>query len=343
MFSAKNREPFMAALAALNPNPKSELNYSTPFELLVAVMLSAQATDKGVNLATAKLFPVANTPQKILDLGLDGLIPYVQTINLYRTKAQHLIEACRILIDRFHGEVPRTRDELVSLPGVGRKTANVVMNVAFGEPAIAVDTHIFRVLRINRRGTSLSAYTEKTGVVPFVKLIALCGMYELESGRDISVPYDSPAFLDDLARSYGRTAYRYLSAPSDGSDNVARRLAARQFWSRDALFTAAKLACILEEKNMTFPELYSLLPPLFVYSTTAQLELPPDYLDEFEGENFSFGRDGANGFVLVEKRGKTHISPLGNGRFRLTAQSFDEETARELCAEAQAFISSGAK
>lgn len=108
-------------------------------------MLSAQATDKGVNLATAKLFPVANTPQKILDLGLDGLIPYVQTINLYRTKAQHLIEACRILIDRFHGEVPRTRDELVSLPGVGRKTANVVMNVAFGEPAIAVDTHIFRV------------------------------------------------------------------------------------------------------------------------------------------------------------------------------------------------------
>ena len=99
MFSAKNREPFMAALAALNPNPKSELNYSTPFELLVAVMLSAQATDKGVNLATAKLFPVANTPQKILDLGLDGLIPYVQTINLYRTKAQHLIEACRILID----------------------------------------------------------------------------------------------------------------------------------------------------------------------------------------------------------------------------------------------------
>ena len=110
------------------------------FVLLVAVMLSAQATDKGVNLATAKLFPVANTPQKILDLGLDGLIPYVQTINLYRTKAQHLIEACRILIDRFHGEVPRTRDELVSLPGVGRKTANVVMNVAFGEPAIAVDT-----------------------------------------------------------------------------------------------------------------------------------------------------------------------------------------------------------
>ena len=122
--------------------------------------------------------------------------------------------------------------------------------------------------------------------MPFVKLIALCGMYELESGRDISVPYDSPAFLDDLARSYGRTAYRYLSAPSDGSDNVARRLAARQFWSRDALFTAAKLACILEEKNMTFPELYSLLPPFFVYSTTAALALPPDSLDERAGESF---------------------------------------------------------
>ena len=198
-------------------------------------------------------------------------------------------------------------------------------------------------LRINRRGTSLSAYTEETGVVPFVKLIALCGMYELESGRDISVPYDAPAFLDELARSYGRTAYRYLSAPSDGSDNVARRLAARQFWSRDALFTAAKLACILEEKNMTFPELYSLLPPFFVYSTTAALALPPDYLDEFEGESFSFGRDGANGFVLVEKRGKTHISPLGDGRVRLTAQSLDEETARELCAEAREFISSRPK
>ena len=145
MFSAKNREPFMAALAALNPNPKSELNYSTPFELLVAVMLSAQATDKGVNLATAKLFPVANTPQKILDLGLDGLIPYVQTINLYRTKAQHLIEACRILIDRFHGEVPRTRDELVSLPGVGRKTANVLGAVLWQKEVMPVDTHVFRV------------------------------------------------------------------------------------------------------------------------------------------------------------------------------------------------------
>lgn len=146
----KDRAAFMAALAKLNPNPKSELNFTTPFELLVAVMLSAQATDKGVNLATAKLFAVANTPQEILALGLENLIPYVNTINLYRTKAAHIIETCRILVDDYQGEVPRTMKALTSLPGVGRKTANVVLNVAFHEPTIAVDTHIFRVC--NRTG-----------------------------------------------------------------------------------------------------------------------------------------------------------------------------------------------
>lgn len=146
----KDRAAFMAALAKLNPDPKSELNYTTPFELLIAVMLSAQATDKGVNLATAKLFPVANTPEKILALGLDNLTAYVNTINLYRTKAAHIMEACRILVDQYGGEVPRTMKELVALPGVGRKTANVVLNVAFHEPTIAVDTHIFRVC--NRTG-----------------------------------------------------------------------------------------------------------------------------------------------------------------------------------------------
>lgn len=140
----------MAALAKLNPDPKSELNYTTPFELLIAVMLSAQATDKVVNLATAKLFPVANTPEKILALGLENLTAYVNTINLYRTKAAHIMEACRILVDQYGGEVPRTMKELVALPGVGRKTANVVLNVAFHEPTIAVDTHIFRVC--NRTG-----------------------------------------------------------------------------------------------------------------------------------------------------------------------------------------------
>lgn len=146
----KDRAAFMAALAKLNPDPKSELNYTTPFELLIAVMLSAQATDKGVNLATAKLFPVANTPEKILALGLENLTAYVNTINLYRTKAAHIMEACCILVDQYGGEVPRTMKELVALPGVGRKTANVVLNVAFHEPTIAVDTHIFRVC--NRTG-----------------------------------------------------------------------------------------------------------------------------------------------------------------------------------------------
>ena len=146
----KDRAAFKAALAKLNPDPKSELNYTTPFELLIAVMLSAQATDKGVNLATAKLFPVANTPEKILALGLENLTAYVNTINLYRTKAAHIMEACRILVDQYGGEVPRTMKELVALPGVGRKTANVVLNVAFHEPTIAVDTHIFRVC--NRTG-----------------------------------------------------------------------------------------------------------------------------------------------------------------------------------------------
>lgn len=195
------------------------------------------------------------------------------------------------------------------------------------------------VFRINRWGTSLTAYSEKTGVVPFVKLVALCGMHELENGSDISVPYDAPAFLDELARNCGRTAYRYLSAPSDGSDNIARRLAARQFWSRDALFTAAKIMSVMEEKSADFATLYEKLPPFFVYSTVAKLEVPPEYLSEFEGEKFSFDRDGGNGFVLVEKRGKAHISPVSQDRVRLTVQSVNEETAQELCADIKRILS----
>ncbi len=136
---------FFATLQAANPNPETELEYSTPFELLTAVLLSAQATDVGVNKATRKLFPVAHTPQQILDLGLDGLCEYIKTIGLYRSKAKHLLETCRMLIELHGGEVPRTREALEALPGVGRKTANVVLNVAFGEPTCAVDTHIFRV------------------------------------------------------------------------------------------------------------------------------------------------------------------------------------------------------
>ncbi|MDO9003815.1 MAG: endonuclease III [Aquabacterium sp.] len=137
--------PFFATLQAANPNPETELDYSTPFELLTAVLLSAQATDVGVNKATRKLFPVANTPQKILDLGFEGLCEYIKTIGLYRSKAKHLLLTCQMLIDLHGGEVPRSREALEALPGVGRKTANVVLNVAFGEHTLAVDTHIFRI------------------------------------------------------------------------------------------------------------------------------------------------------------------------------------------------------
>ena len=138
-------EPFFATLQAANPQPNTELEYTSVFELLAAVLLSAQATDVGVNKATRRLFPVANTPQKILALGLEGLEQYIKTIGLYRSKARHLMETCRILVEQHGGEVPRTREALEALPGVGRKTANVVLNVAFGEPTMAVDTHIFRV------------------------------------------------------------------------------------------------------------------------------------------------------------------------------------------------------
>ena len=138
-------ESFFATLQAANPHPETELEYTTPFELLTAVLLSAQATDVGVNKATRKLFPVANTPQAILDLGIEGLSEYIKTIGLYKSKAKHLMETCRMLLEQHGGEVPRTREALEALPGVGRKTANVVLNVAFGEHTMAVDTHIFRV------------------------------------------------------------------------------------------------------------------------------------------------------------------------------------------------------
>ncbi len=138
-------EPFFATLKAANPQPNTEWEYTSAFELLAAVLLSAQATDVGVNRATRRLFPVANTPMKILALGLAGLESHIKTIGLYRSKARHLMETCRILVDQHGGQVPRTREALEALPGVGRKTANVVLNVAFGEPTMAVDTHIFRV------------------------------------------------------------------------------------------------------------------------------------------------------------------------------------------------------
>ncbi|MBN8411377.1 endonuclease III [Halomonas denitrificans] len=149
MNAAKRHEIF-TRLRAHNPEPTTELHWSTPFELLAAVLLSAQATDVGVNKATARLFPVANTPQAIIDLGIDALKDHIKTIGLFNTKAENLMKTCHLLVQQHGGDVPRTRPELEALPGVGRKTANVILNTAFGQPTIAVDTHIFRVS--NRTG-----------------------------------------------------------------------------------------------------------------------------------------------------------------------------------------------
>ncbi|WP_423186611.1 endonuclease III [Alishewanella sp. d11] len=141
----QKRIDILSRLRAANPNPTTELEYSSPFELLIAVLLSAQATDVGVNKATRKLFPVARTPQAMLDLGVAGVKDYVKTIGLFNTKAENVIKTCRILVEQHGGEVPENREALEALPGVGRKTANVVLNTAFKWPTIAVDTHIFRV------------------------------------------------------------------------------------------------------------------------------------------------------------------------------------------------------
>jgi endonuclease-3 len=168
-------EPFFATLKAANPQPNTELEYTSVFELLTAVLLSAQATDVGVNKATRRLFPIANTPQKILDLGLTGLESYIKTIGLYRSKARHLLQTCEMLVTLHKGQVPRTREALEALPGVGRKTANVVLNVAFGEATMAVDTHIFRLG--NRTGLA-------PGKTP----------YEVEMGLMKRIP---KAFLED--------------------------------------------------------------------------------------------------------------------------------------------------
>ncbi len=148
--NAQKRAEIFARFEAANSHPTTELEYRSPFELLVAVILSAQATDRGVNLATRKLFPVASTPAAIHALGYEGLVPFIQTIGLYRGKAKNIIETCRLLVEKHRGEVPDDRAALEALPGVGRKTANVILNTVFGHPTIAVDTHIFRVA--NRTG-----------------------------------------------------------------------------------------------------------------------------------------------------------------------------------------------
>ncbi len=143
--SAAQIEFFFQTLRSANPTPVTELEYTSVFELLAAVLLSAQATDVGVNKATRRLFPVANTPQKIVDLGLEKLESYIQTIGLFRSKAKHLMQTCQILLDKHNSVVPRSREALEALPGVGRKTANVILNSAFGEATMAVDTHLFRL------------------------------------------------------------------------------------------------------------------------------------------------------------------------------------------------------
>ncbi len=168
-------QELFSRLRELNPKPTTELEYSSPFELLVAVTLSAQATDVGVNKATRRLFPVANTPEKILALGEEGLKKYIATIGLFNAKAKNVIATCRILVDQYGGEVPRSREALEALPGVGRKTANVVLNTAFGEPTMAVDTHIFRV-------------ANRTGLAPGKNV------REVEDGLLKAVP---PEFLHD--------------------------------------------------------------------------------------------------------------------------------------------------
>jgi endonuclease III len=168
-FTPARRRKLFERLHAANPQPLSELQYTTPFELLVAVMLSAHTTDKSVNGATAKLFPVANTPTSLLALGVEGVKPYLKSVGLYNAKAANLMGLCRRLVDLHHGQVPEDRESLEALPGVGRKTANVVLNIAFGESTIAVDTHIFRVA--NRTGlapgrTPLAVETELVKTTP---------------------------------------------------------------------------------------------------------------------------------------------------------------------------------
>ena len=182
----QKRQQIFDRLAEAIPEPETELNYTTPFELLIAVILSAQATDKGVNIATAKLFPVANTPEAIYALGVDGLKQYIKTIGLFNSKAENIIKTCQILVEEHDSQVPQTREALEALPGVGRKTANVVLNTAFGQIAMAVDTHIFRVS--NRTGIAkgknvleveqkLLKFTPKEHLMDAHHLLILHGRY----------------------------------------------------------------------------------------------------------------------------------------------------------------------
>jgi endonuclease-3 len=226
MNAAKRRQIF-ERLRAGNPRPGTELDYRTPFELLVAVILSAQATDKSVNLATRKLFAVARTPQALAKLGAEGIAPYVRTIGLWSAKANNLAAMSRLLLERHGGEVPRQREDLEALPGVGRKTANVVLNTAFGEPTIAVDTHIFRVS--NRTGLApgknvrqvedrLLKVVEPEFARDAHHWLILHGRYVCKARKP-----DCPACpIADLCE------YRHKTPPDDGASGTPRRAAARR-------------------------------------------------------------------------------------------------------------------
>jgi len=205
-----NRRQIFERLREANPNPTTELHYNSPFELLIAVLLSAQSTDKGVNKATAGLFPVANTPQAMLALGLDGIMEHTKTIGLYRSKSRHILQTSRQLLEKHGGEVPRTREELEELPGVGRKTANVVLNTAFGQPVIAVDTHIFRVANRTRLAPGktvrevedkLTRYTPKEFLHNAHHWLILHGRYTCKAQK----PQCSTCIINDLCEYPAKT------------------------------------------------------------------------------------------------------------------------------------------
>jgi len=212
------RQAIFERLRSANPSPTTELEYSTPFELLIAVILSAQATDVGVNKATRRLFPVARTPRAILDLGLEGLKDHIRTIGLFNSKAKNIMATCRILVAEYGGEVPRERAALEALPGVGRKTANVVLNTAFGEPTIAVDTHIFRVAnrtRLARGKTPLAVEKALLRLIPreFLKdahhWLILHGRYVCKARR----PECERCIIADLCEYPGRTSTEPSALP----------------------------------------------------------------------------------------------------------------------------------
>jgi endonuclease-3 len=216
----EKRTAIFERLRAANPQPTTELEYETPFELLIAVILSAQATDVGVNKATRRLFPVARTPAAILDLGLDGLKEHIKTIGLYNSKAKNVIATCRILLEKHGGEVPEDRAALEALPGVGRKTANVVLNTAFGHPTMAVDTHIFRVANRTRIARGKTPLAVEKGLLKFIPeeflkdahhWLILHGRYVCKARR----PECERCIIADLCEFPGRTATEPSALPVD--------------------------------------------------------------------------------------------------------------------------------